>query len=161
MKYRSLADFIATFGGSGRMGSAPGSIGSAEACILMRFIPASAMPWVMALFFGMGLWSSDRHARDLGQEDPGEIIIDEVVGQWLALWGHMVSADTAVYLLPGFALFRFFDILKPWPVKLFERLPGGLGIMADDLVAGLMANLCLCAFRYFFLQQGLTGILAW
>jgi phosphatidylglycerophosphatase A len=75
-------------------------------------------------------------ARESGREDPGFVVVDEVAGQWIALIG--VRADWQHALL-ALALFRLFDIWKPWPVRLLERLPGGWGIMLDDVAAGVLA----------------------
>jgi phosphatidylglycerophosphatase A len=75
-------------------------------------------------------------ARESGREDPGFVVVDEVAGQWIALIG--VRPDWAHALL-ALALFRLFDIWKPWPVRLLERLPGGWGIMLDDVAAGVLA----------------------
>ncbi|EHM13842.1 MULTISPECIES: phosphatidylglycerophosphatase A family protein [Jonquetella] len=155
------AGWIATLAGSGRMGQAPGTIGSAEACIIAYFLPAQVMPWAILAAILVGTWASGAHARALGQSDPGEVIVDELAGQWIALAGHMVSRASAGWLIPCLALFRLFDILKPWPVNKLEKLPGGVGIMADDLLAGVEANLCLVAFRYFFQGQSGTGLLTW
>jgi phosphatidylglycerophosphatase A len=75
-------------------------------------------------------------ARESGREDPGFVVVDEVAGQWIALIG--VRADWE-HALVALALFRLFDIWKPWPVRLLERLPGGWGIMLDDVAAGVLA----------------------
>ncbi|MGH9661013.1 MAG: phosphatidylglycerophosphatase A family protein, partial [Bryobacteraceae bacterium] len=81
-----------------------------------------------------------------GAHDPGVVVIDEFLGQWLALAG-VAAHNTASYnprsWLAAFVLFRLFDILKPWPCRELERLPGGVGIVADDIAAGAMAALVL------------------
>lgn len=88
-----------------------------------------------------GIWASTRTARLLGKKDPGMVVIDEVLGQWVTLLGApFLSWKT---LLAGFLLFRLFDIWKPGPVRMLERLPEGTGIMADDLAAGLCGALIL------------------
>lgn len=85
-----------------------------------------------------GTLASTRVAREAGREDPGFVVVDEVAGQWVALlFLPPLWTNTLVALI----LFRFFDILKPWPIRRFEALPEGTGIMADDLVAGVFALL--------------------
>ncbi len=88
----------------------------------------------------MGVLASDQMNQTLSEKDPSCVIIDEVAGTYLALLGH--PADS-LHLVMGFLLFRIFDIWKPFPVSLAERLPGGFGIMADDLAAGGVVNLIL------------------
>ena len=88
-----------------------------------------------------GIWAATRTARLLGKKDPGMVVIDEVLGQWVTLLGApFLSWKT---LLSGFLLFRLFDIWKPGPVRKLERLPEGTGIVADDLAAGLCGALIL------------------
>jgi len=81
------------------------------------------------------IWAADATARQLGKEDPGLVVIDEVLGQWLTA-AAMVHANWQSYVL-AFALFRIFDITKPWPIRKLEKLHGGFGIVADDLLAGI------------------------
>ena len=76
----------------------------------------------------------------MGRKDPGIVVIDEVVGQWVSLLFLPFTPATA---LVGFLLFRVMDVVKPWPARDFEAWPGGLGIMADDVMAGIYANLLL------------------
>jgi len=97
-----------------------------------------------------GIWAADVEARRRGDEDPSAVVIDEVAGQWVtflvalpmlpspASWLSWIGITGA-----GFVLFRCFDITKPWPVGRLERLPGGLGIVADDIAAGVYAGLCV------------------
>lgn len=155
----SAAVTLSTVFGLGRLTAAPGTVGSVAACLVALLFPSAG--WLalgLVVLVPLGLWASDRGARALGVSDPGMIVIDEVAGQWVALLGHLSGG---AWVLPGLLLFRLFDILKPWPVNRFEKLPGGLGIMADDLVGGLLANLLLAALRYLFLAQPMTGILSW
>jgi phosphatidylglycerophosphatase A len=77
-------------------------------------------------------------ASRLGLKDPGIVVVDEVVGQWVSL---LLLPLTPVTVALGFLLFRLLDVVKPWPARDFERLPGGWGIMADDVMAGIYANL--------------------
>ncbi len=150
-----IALAVATGGGIGFLRPAPGTLASLAAAALaagwLRLGP-TAWSW-HALFAAtvlatlLGLMTAGLAARHLGREDPGAVVIDEVAGQWVVyaafvapalphvgpwFWGSAVAA---------WAAFRFFDILKPWPVRACERLPGALGIMADDLAAGVMATL--------------------
>jgi len=94
----------------------------------------------------LGLWASGRVAGHLGQHDPPIVVVDEVSGQLIAYLGLATPATFALnwqYLLAGFILFRVFDIWKPFPARLAESFPGGVGIMADDWIAGLYAALVL------------------
>lgn len=87
---------------------------------------------------GAAIWSSDRFAAELEVKDPSVVVADEIAGYLLAV---AFMPATAPRLFAAFVAFRFFDILKPPPVRQAERLPGGLGIVADDLLAGILANL--------------------
>ncbi len=164
----TFAAFAATMGGTGtwgtgqgKLGSGAGTIGSAEACLLALMIPHALRPWALGAVILLGLWASGAYERERGQTDPDEVIIDEVAGQWVALWGHLTAVgQSAVFLLPSLVLFRLCDIIKPWPVRKLEQLPGGWGIMADDLLAGVMANLCLWLLRWGLVDGGLYGLLS-
>ena len=95
---------------------------------------------VTVVVFGVGVVAATRTATLVGRKDPGIVVIDEVVGQWVSLLFLPFTPATAFV---GFVLFRILDIVKPWPARDFEALPGGLGIMADDVMAGIYANLLL------------------
>ena len=135
---------LATVFGIGYAPWAPGTFGSLPGLLLY----AAAYHWggTAAVLAGIavlllaGIWASTQAEKHFGAKDPGKVVIDEVVGQMTAL---LFIAPTALLLAAGFVLFRVFDILKPFPVRRFEALPSGSGIMADDLVAGLYANLVL------------------
>lgn len=135
---------VATGLGAGLSPVAPGTAGSLVGlalCLGLEFLggaPAVAIGIIATLL--AGLWSAGPVARHLGREDPGPVVIDEVSGQLLALLFLPVSLATYI---AGFLLFRIFDIVKPFPARRLESLPGASGIMADDLVAGLYANLVL------------------
>ena len=88
----------------------------------------------------IGIWASTIASRAAGKKDPGEIVVDEVLGQWLTL--AAVPSYEWKWILAAFVLFRFFDIIKPWPVRKFEALPEGTGIVADDLAAGIYGAGC-------------------
>lgn len=107
-----------------------------------------------ALLAGPGIWAAGVTAKALGKEDPQLVVVDEVVGQWITIAGAVTLSSTAASALNGsllnwkawvlaLALFRLFDVWKPPPVRQLERLPGGLGIVADDAMAGVYAALVL------------------
>jgi phosphatidylglycerophosphatase A len=144
-----FAATIAVFFGAGRLPGAPGTWGSAAALPLAWLIQIwGGTPWLAgatALVFLLGVWASAVHGRRLGRDDPAEIVIDEVAGQWLTLL--VVPADLLLYAA-GFVLFRFFDIVKPWPVSWADRrIKGGIGIMFDDILAGVYAAVLLLILR--------------
>ena len=87
------------------------------------------------LLLAPGIWAADVYARTVGKKDPGEVVVDEVIGQWITLAGAMTLNWKS--WLAAFLLFRLFDIWKPPPVRQLEALPGGTGIVADDVMAGL------------------------
>ena len=145
-----LSTAIATALGSGYFPVAPGTAGSAVGLAffwpLQRLSPAVQVAAIVALF-AVGVVASTRVARGLGIEDPGIVVVDEVVGMWTSLVFLPFTPLTAV---AGFVLFRIMDVLKPYPARQFESLPGGWGIMADDVMAGVYANLLLRAGRAAF-----------
>lgn len=135
------ASLIATWFGCGLIPIASGTWGSLGALPFAVLIVMLGGPWALLaaslLAFAVGLWASGLYAKSLGAEDPGAVVIDEVAGMWLAL--VPLSLDLPSYVI-AFLFFRFFDIVKLWPANLMERrLKGGLGIMADDMVAGVYA----------------------
>jgi phosphatidylglycerophosphatase A len=136
------ASLIATWFGSGLLPAIPGTWGSLAALPFAALIVRAGGSWALlaaaSIAFLLGLWAGARYADSIGQPDPGKVVIDEVAGMWLALL-------PAVHHLPAYAIaflfFRIFDILKIWPANVVQaRLKGGLGIMADDIVAGLYAG---------------------
>ena len=132
----------------------PGTCGSLAAVLLapVLFMPLSLAGRGVALLllFIAGGIAATRAERVLERKDPGEIVIDEVLGQWLTFAPFATLCWWEMGL--GFALFRVFDIAKPWPVRASETwLPGGYGIMLDDAVAGLFAVVCLAAGRALWL----------
>jgi len=125
----------------GRVPYAPGTVGSLAALLL--YLPFRRLSWmlflpIVAMLFAVGTFAADRAEAVLGAKDPPAVIIDEIVGCWVAL---LAVPPHLVPLLCGFALFRLFDIWKPFPADRVGRLRGGWGIMLDDLVAGTYANL--------------------
>ena len=136
------ASLIATWFGSGLLPKAPGTWGSLAALPFAVVIAAVGGPWALLaaslLAFAAGLWASGLYAQSLGAEDPGAVVIDEVAGMWLAL--VPLALDLPSYAI-AFLFFRVFDIVKLWPANMVERrFKGGLGIMADDMVAGAYAG---------------------
>lgn len=139
------AMLMATVGGVGLLPWAPGTWGSLLAGILAWIVaPVIGVPALLALaalVFALGCWAADRVATASGQSDPGLVVIDEVVGQWLVL---AVAPHTAVSFGAGIVLFRLVDILKPWPIRAMERsFRGGFGIMIDDIAAAGYAGVIL------------------
>jgi len=131
---------LATFFGVGFFPKAPGTAASAAACLLyILVLHRLAWPFYLlflVILFFLGRFASGAYALELGQPDPQRVVVDEIVGQWLALF---LIAPRAWPVLAAFLSFRFFDIIKPGPIRRLERLPGGWGIMADDAGAGLAA----------------------
>jgi len=151
-----LARALATVGGLGDVLPAPGTtVGSLVGLVLFvvtaRLAPghlAAAAVAGMVVLLPVSVWCCGAEATRRGIADPHPVVADEVVGQWLALAVVVVARPRplgVVALALGFALFRGFDVLKPWPIYLLERLPGGWGIVADDLAAGLAAGLLALA----------------
>jgi phosphatidylglycerophosphatase A len=132
--------------GTGRLGpgSGSGTLGSLWGLLAGWVLWRALGPWGVAaaavLVTAVGTWAAEATARHLGRRDPGEVVIDEVAGQLFAL---LFLPPTVGVLLLAFLLFRLFDIWKPFPIRRLERWPGGLGIMADDVLAGVYANLAL------------------
>jgi phosphatidylglycerophosphatase A len=134
---------VATVFGSGYSPVAPGTAGSAVGLLLFWPLAALAWPWQLgaaAVLFVFGSLAAGRVARLAGAKDPGVVVVDEVVGQWVTL---VALPFTPVIAFLGFLLFRAMDVVKPWPARDLEHLPGGWGIMADDVAAGVYAQLAL------------------
>ncbi|MBO4314274.1 MAG: phosphatidylglycerophosphatase A [Desulfovibrio sp.] len=137
-------------GPAGLSPKAPGTCGTAVACLLapLLFLPFSLTgraAILVAVFFA-GAWAATRAERILGRKDPGEVVIDELAGVWLVLLP--IASPHWWEIAAAFVLFRIFDIWKPWPVHASESwLPDGYGIMIDDILAGCWALLCLNLVR--------------
>lgn len=144
---------LATFFGCGYSPWAPGTAGSAAGILIAWLLISQAgiSPlWLVALTILMtppAIWAAGATARDLHKEDPGLVVIDEVLGQWLT--ASAISRNTWQSYVLAFALFRIFDITKPWPIRKLEGLPGGLGIVADDLLAGVYGAVVVLGAVYF------------
>lgn len=138
-----IALILSTWFGSGYAPVAPGTFGTLAAvplAILAGMMGGVYRFLILLMVIGGAIWSSHRSRKLLAREDPSQVVIDEVAGYLLTLFLLPVNWIT---LTAGFFLFRFFDILKPWPVNRAERLKGGLGIVMDDLAAGVYAQLVL------------------
>ena len=139
-----LGLFIATCGYLGYVPVAPGTFGSAAGLVVFYAVRSTeSAPVELAtiiVLFAVGIWSATVTERHLGAVDPPPIVVDEVVGMLITLAFLPVSVVGA---LVGFFIFRALDVVKPWPSGRFERLPGGLGVMADDGMAALYGNLVM------------------
>jgi phosphatidylglycerophosphatase A len=139
------AGWIATAFGAGLAPKAPGTAGSLVALLpwwfLLRDVPPGVYLAVLAAGFLLGVWACGVCDRRLGMHDQGALVWDEVIGMWITLF----AAPTQWWwMIIGFALFRLFDIWKPWPVSWADRgVHGGLGVMLDDVVAGVYALVVL------------------
>lgn len=142
------AYLLATGAGAGLSPFAPGTLGAVEGAAIYlalnallpgaaeRFSLFSLMLLLSAATFAAGVWAAGRACRMMGLDDPGRVVIDEISGQLMALTPLAFSHSIAGVVL-GFALFRLFDIFKPYPIRRLEALHGGLGVMADDGLAGI------------------------
>jgi phosphatidylglycerophosphatase A len=135
---------IATALGVGYVPFAPGTFGSAAGLVLWWLLPASPVVHAVSIVvvFVAGTWSGTIAERHFGRSDPGQVVIDEVLGMLITLFLVPVGWAGA---FAGFLLFRAADIVKPYPANRLERLHGGLGVMADDAMAAVYANLALRA----------------
>src|SRR6185437_8178390 len=136
------ATLVATFFGIGNLRPGPGTWGSATTVILWWLLARSIVPgwqlwtavWLALVAILAGIPAATRVARASGRKDPQFVVIDEVAGQLITLIAAPIAWQS---LLLGFILFRGFDIVKPWPVHRLERLPEGMGIVVDDVAAGV------------------------
>lgn len=134
--------------GSGLSPKAPGTAGSLLAILAFPLLALLPLPWyllVVAVTIAGGVWICGRAARTLGVHDHGGIVLDEIASVWLAM---ATFPATWPWMLAGFVLFRLFDIVKPWPISVLDRrVHGGLGIMVDDVLAGVFTWLILAGIR--------------
>lgn len=148
---------VATVLGAGRLKPGPGTWGSLAAVVVWFVVArgthasASVVAWVTlaaaVVVTLVGIRASTIVERESGREDPGFVVVDEVAGQWVTLIFCPVNWEHA---LLGLALFRLFDIVKPWPVRKLERLPEGTGIMMDDVAAGVLGLIVMLAVSHWW-----------
>jgi phosphatidylglycerophosphatase A len=143
---RRLALFISTCGYVGYAPVAPGTFGSAAGLVVFYVVRSTGSTVVelsaIVLLFAVGIWSGTAAEHHFGGVDPGPIVLDEVVGMLITLALLPVSPMGAFV---GFVVFRVLDVIKPFPSARFEKLPGGLGVMADDGMAAIYGNLVMRA----------------
>jgi phosphatidylglycerophosphatase A len=139
-----LGLFIATCGYLGYVPVAPGTFGSAAGLVVLAALRWAGSPAlelaVIILLFAVGVWSANAAEGHFGGVDPAPVILDEVVGMLITLAFLPVNITGGIV---GFLLFRLFDVVKPWPANRLEALHGGLGVMADDAMAGVYGNVAM------------------
>jgi phosphatidylglycerophosphatase A len=149
--FRNPVHFLAFGLGSGCAPKAPGTFGTLAAVplyLLLAQLPLHPYIAVVLVAFVAGIWICGKTSRDIGVHDPGGIVWDEFVGFWITM---ILAPPGWQWLLAGFILFRVFDILKPFPIGLLDkRVKGGLGIMLDDVLAGVYACGCLQTLTLLF-----------
>lgn len=145
---KQLLLFLSRGCGSGLLKPAPGTWGSLAALLIgtiWYFIGEGIPLWFIIIAGILGVYICDSGEKQLGVHDAPEIVFDEWIGMWIAMW------SIPVVLFPvAFLLFRFFDISKLGPINKIQDLPGGLGIMMDDVIAGIFSRLVLAAVVFFF-----------
>src|SRR6056297_340153 len=149
MNMRKIEEIVATFMYIGKFSRMPGTLGSVAAFIIFRFVDIPILVFLPLVLFGG--YCAGRYSEHSKIEDPSEVVIDEVAGMWVAMY-NLPSG----FGLPALFLFRILDILKPFPINLMEKLPGGTGIMADDIVAGIFVNIILIGATWLYFQGGLA-----
>ena len=144
MFLRRLGVFIATCAHVGYAPVAPGTFGSAVGLVVYYLVRRQASTAVelgaIALIIVVGLWSATEAEHHFGGIDPGPVVIDEVIGMLITLALHPVNVAGATV---GFFVFRVLDVVKPWPARRLELLPGGFGVVLDDVMAGVYGNLLM------------------
>jgi phosphatidylglycerophosphatase A len=151
---KQLAVLIATFFGIGRIRIAPGTWTSLVVTLIIYFIPAPGLPFkllalITGIVFVVGIPAAAACEKHFQKKDPRQCVIDEVAGQMVCFW---LLPHTIAFYGAAFLLFRFFDILKPFPIKSSEQVPYGIGIMLDDVLAGFYTLGILQGVRYFFFR---------
>ena len=140
-----LGVFVATCGYLGYVPIAPGTFGSAAGLAVFLAVQRSDSVTVelatIVILFAIGIWSGTVAEHHFGGVDPGPIVLDEVVGMLITL--ALLPPVTLTGAIVGFLVFRVLDVVKPWPSNGFEKLPGGLGVMADDGMAAVYGNLVM------------------
>ncbi len=142
--------FFATGAWLGKIPVAPGTFGTIPGlllCFILSGIDLCAAILCAVIFILFAVWISHLAEKIMGEKDPGSIVIDEIAGMAVTLLGHPFTPG---YAVAGFFIFRFFDILKPWPIRFLDKkIPGGIGIVVDDVAAGVFGNIVLILFRVF------------
>lgn len=150
---------LSTWFYSGLAPKAPGTMGSLAALpfawIIIERYGAIGLSTAIIVVFFLGLWASKVYMTETGKTDPGEIVIDEVAGQWIACL-PIATMTSTIPLSPGplvlaFIAFRVFDIYKPWPIKIFDQRHDAYGVMMDDVIAGFFAAIILIGFYTYVL----------
>ncbi|MAE51314.1 MAG: phosphatidylglycerophosphatase A [Micavibrio sp.] len=159
LRMKSLYVWIATWFGSGFMRPAPGTWGTLAAmpfALLLLALGNTAILIIATILISiLGWWAARAFEKDSGVHDSKMIVVDEVAGLWLTTTPISILTTSAhplfsLYVVLSFLLFRFFDIIKPWPVSYFDKRVGGaLGVMADDIMAGLYAAIVLTGIIYY------------
>jgi phosphatidylglycerophosphatase A len=145
---RRTAWIVATWFGCGRAAWAPGTMGTIGALPLYLLVVRGGRVCVAAAAVAVvlaGVWAASVVAREVGKKDPQFVVVDEVAGLLVTM--IPMGALSWPGLVTGFVLFRTLDILKPWPIRQFEKLPGGWGIVLDDVVAGVFASAAMATLR--------------
>jgi phosphatidylglycerophosphatase A len=156
---RHFIILLATGFGTGYSPIAPGTMGTLIAIPLYYFISAIHSPLyelTLVAFFFLSIWVSGNAESYFGKKDDSKIVIDEIMGFFITMFW---IPRTAFFITVGFFLFRFFDILKPFPIRHLERrLKGGFGVVLDDILAGVYSNLILQIVSYYALSSGGRGV---
>ena len=138
-----LSEWLATCFKIGHLPIAPGTWGSLAAVIgwwlWLQYLDPLVFIVLIITIFIIGVFATNIIINHTGEKDPSRVVIDEMAGQWLGL---LMLPDGMLYIAGAFILFRFLDILKPWPIRQLEQFPKGWGVMLDDMLAGLL-TLCL------------------
>jgi len=147
MLLKKIAYIIATGFGSGYSPMIPGTAGSFIALLIFIIVPLDNVSWlIICLFvFFTGVWAAQIVEREHGK-DPGLVVIDEFVGQWISL---LFLPRIFLVFIAAFIIFRILDILKPFPANDSQKLAHGWGIMIDDVIAGLYTNVIIQLFIFF------------
>ena len=143
--------FFAFGFGAGLAPKAPGTVGTLVAVPIYLLLVHTNW-WiysaVVLVSFGLGIWICGKSSEELGIHDHGGVVWDEMVGYWITMF---LAPTGWVWILLGFGIFRALDILKPWPIRVVDKhIHGGIGIMLDDVLAGIMATLCSQALVVLF-----------
>jgi phosphatidylglycerophosphatase A len=145
--------FIAQGAYSGRSPFAPGTAGTVVGVLLYLVLKGLSPVWYLVaclLATGIGVWAAEEAEKLLGKKDAQSIVIDEIAGYLISM---VLVPSGWMYVVAAFVLFRAFDVIKPWPLKRFQDLHGGLGVMLDDIGAGLYTNAVL-QVAVFMLKTG-------